>query len=165
VNAFRSVLMLCGALALAACSAQPGADVAGPLLSKSGTTDGGTTTPAIDPDLTGHWKQTNPIHVTTTLGTTDYWFEFDALQSGGTLTGKAVQHMNTFNVDGSPWLVDFTGSPGKLSGVVKTDSTATITFNKINETKVTMSYKVKLSADGVLVVLNPTANGPVSFVR
>jgi hypothetical protein len=134
-------------------------------LSASFAKGAGGTTPAIAPNLTGHWKMTNEMLFQSVLGTTHSWYEFDAKQSGGTLSGSAVRHSVVYNADGSIALAEFTGSPGKLLGTVKTDSTATIIFDRIEETKVTLSYAVKLRADGVLVVLNPVAGGPQSFTR
>ena len=81
----------------------------------------------------------------------------------GSLVNKTLS--NVYNADGTVAYPEFTGSPGKLSGTVKSDSTATIVFNRIEETKVTVSYSVKLNANGRLTVLNPVANGPQAFTR
>lgn len=121
--------------------------------------------PAITPSLAGHWTQTNEMLYESVLGTTHSWYEVDAKQSGGTLSGTAVRHSIIYNADGSVALAEFTGSPGKLLGTVKSDSTATLILDRIEETKVTLSYAVRLTPSGALVVLAPTANGPQSFVR
>lgn len=122
-------------------------------------------TPAITPSVVGHWTQTNEMLYQSVLGTTHSWYEFDATQSGRTLAGTAVRHSIIYNADGAVAYPEFTGSPGKLSGTVKSDSTATIAFNRIEETKVTLSYSVKLNANGTLTVLNPVVNGTLAFTR
>jgi hypothetical protein len=157
----RHCVPAAAALILAACSAPTApADVA-PAFAK-----GASGTPAaITPSLAGHWKQSNEMLYQSVLGTTHSWYEFDATQSGGTLAGSAVRHSIVYNADGSVAIAEFTGSPGKVSGTVKADSTATVIFNRIEETKITLSYAVKLNADGTLTVLNPVANGPQSFTR
>jgi hypothetical protein len=163
----QSIRILAASIVLAAtaaCSNQSAADIAGPSYAKGGGTV--TPPPVAVPSLVGHWTQSNPIHINTSLGTTDYWYELDVKQSGSTLSGTAAQHANTFNFDGSPWLVDFVGSPGKVTGSVKADGTATIVFNRIGETNITVSFSVALSTDATtLVVSTPSANGPQSFVR
>lgn len=152
--------------ATAACSNETTADLAGPSFAKGSGGGTVTPTPVTVPSLVGHWTQSNPIHINTSLGTTDYWWELDVKQSGATLSGTVAQHANTFNFDGSPWLVDFVGSPGKITGSVKADGTASIVFNRVGETNITVAYTVALSADGsTLVVRAPTANGPQSFTR
>lgn len=146
---------------LAACSAPTAPGDLAPAYAKGSS----GTTPAITPSLAGHWKQSNEMLYQSVLGTTHSWYEFDATQSGGTLSGSAVRHSIIYNADGTVAYPEFTGSPGKLSGTVKGDSTATIVFNRIEETKVTLSYAVKLNANGTLTVINPVANGPQSFTR
>lgn len=152
--------------ASAACSNETTADLAGPSFAKG--SGGGTVTPppVSVPSLAGHWTQSNPIHINTSLGTTDYWYVMDIKQSGATLSGTAAEHLNTFNFDGSPWLVDFVGSPGKVSGTVKADGTATILFTKIGETNINIAFSATLSADGTTLVVNTAnATGATSFTR
>lgn len=161
------VLALTGSLLLAACSAPSATGVD---LMSSATTASlakGVAPAPISPDLTGHWTQTNQtVFVSPTLGTTTYsWYEFDARQSGATLSGSAVRHMNIFDANGTLLYDNITGSPGKLTGTVKTDGTASIVFNRIEETKITVRYNVKLDASGQLVVVAPAANGPQAFKR
>jgi hypothetical protein len=153
--------------ATAACSNETTADLAGPSFAKGGGMGGTVTPPPVAvPSLAGHWTQSNVINIATSLGTTDYWYVMDIRQSGATLSGTAAQHLNTFNFDGSPWLVDFVGSPGKISGTVKADGSASIVFSKISEHNITIAFTATLSADGTTLVVNTAnATGAQSFTR
>lgn len=160
----RRVLPAIGLCLLGSACASPTA----PLTESAPLFARGSTVPAINPNLAGHWRQTNQVTVVNaSLGTTTVmWYEFDAKQSGGTLSGSAVRHMNVFNSSTGAVMYDnITGSPGKLLGTVKSDSTATIIFDRIDETKVTLSYAVKLDATGTLSVISPTAGGPQAFAK
>jgi hypothetical protein len=124
-------------------------------------------TPAGIPNLSGHWVESPKLHYVLPDGRAqEVWYEFDAQQSGTTLSGTVRRYVSYFDVGGNPTVVRFDlGSPGKLSGTVGATS-ATIGFLRVNENKQNLGYSTTISNDAsTLTVLNPTQYGAKGFVR
>ena len=162
---FGSSLLL---VALAACSnTADTAVMTAPAFAKGG--GGGTPAPvpAPSPSLVGHWAEVQNPPFQLPDGTYQVTFyEFDAQQSGTTISGTVNRYVSYYDANMQPIVlrVDL-GTPGTLNGTIS-GSTVTLGFIKVGEGKITSGYTTTLSADlRTLTVQNPTQFGPKSFVR
>jgi hypothetical protein len=175
MQSFRLSFRMLGAslmiAAMAACSSPTDVvDLQGPAFAKGGGT-GGTPTPTPTPvpatSIAGHWTEVGGTPFRLPDGTYQLtWYEFDALQSGGTISGSANRYVSYWDADFQPIVVrrDL-GRAGILSGSV-VGTTVTLGFSKVSEAKLNSGYTTTLSAD--LNTLSVTRSSPgvvVAFVR
>lgn len=153
--------------AMAACSSPT--DVAtlnGPAFAKGGGS-GGTPTPVPSPSLVGHWTEVPGTPFRLPDGTYQLtWYEFDALQSGSTLSGSVNRYVSYWDVDFQPVVVrrDL-GRAGTLSGSIS-GTTVTLGFAKVSEAKLNSGYTATLSADLNTLTVTRSSPGVVTgFVR
>ena len=140
-------------IALAACSQSSTADIVGPSFAKGG----GSPSPVVGPNLTGHWVESPVLHSVLPNYAQEVWYEFDVAQSGSSLSGVVRRYVSYWDLSGVPTVVrrDL-GSPGKVTGNAAS-TPISVGFIKVNEGKQTFGYQLSLSADGTtLTVINPT---------
>ncbi len=165
----KSIRLVGGSLllaVLAACSSTPDTAVlTAPAFAKGSSGGGGTPTPA--PNLAGHWAEVQNPPFQLPDGTYQVTFyEFDATQSGSTLSGTVNRYVSYYDANMQPLVLrrDL-GTPGKLTGSIS-GTTVTLGFIRVGESKLTSGYTTTLSADlRTLTVQNPTEFGPKAFVR
>jgi|CXWL01.1.fsa_nt_gi hypothetical protein len=153
-------------VALAACSDLPTTPNSPTFAKGGGTGGGGTPAPAPAPNLAGHWVESPKRHAAIPGGFQEVWYEFDAIQSGKTLSGTVRRYVSYFDANDVQYIFrrDL-GAPGKLSGSIN-GTAVNIGFLKITEAKLNIGYVTTLSTDLTTLTVNtPTAFGAQGFVR